>query len=162
MVGIEKRNGEEITTIEYLPQANYYNYLNTIKISTYSDGSIGFESLDGKIKGFYDADGNKISFRRKTDNYEIEDVKDDKVIIDIYEEQKQEDGFWTNVSRYYIYDKKGEFYLKANKIEYIKDMYLIIDEDNKMALYDKNLNKISNQYNRILPNGNLEFELSYI
>lgn len=57
---------------------------------------------------------------------------------------------------YFILDKSGQLLLKIDALMIIDDMYLIKNEDKKMSLYDKNLNEISERYDKIIPNDDID------
>lgn len=57
---------------------------------------------------------------------------------------------------YFILDKSGQLLLKTDALMIIDDMYLIKNEDKKMSLYDKNLNEISERYDKIIPNDDID------
>lgn len=140
-VTIRKSNGEETSNEEYIPE--YYSYDDTI--FTFSDGSIAFKSVDEKTQGWYDTNGDRI---RVSTKYEIEDVNENHIIARMYDEEE-------NVN-YFILDKSGKLLLKTDALMVLNDMYLIRNEDKKMSLYDENLNEISERYDKIIPNDDID------
>ena len=140
-VTIRKSNGEETSNEEYIPE--YYSYDDTI--FTFSDGSIAFKSIDEKSQGWYDTNGNRI---RVSTKYEIEDVNEKHIIVRLNDDEEN--------MNYFILDKSGKLLLKTDALMIIDDMYLIKNEDKKMSLYDKNLNEISERYDKIIPNDDID------
>ena len=140
-VTIRKSNGEETSNEEYIPE--YYSYDDTI--FTFSDGSIAFKSVDEKTQGWYDTNGNRIKVSTK---YEIEDVNEKHIIVRLNVDEEN--------MNYFILDKSGKLLLKTDALMIIDDMYLIKNGDKKMSLYDKNLNEISERYDKIIPNDDID------
>ena len=136
-VTIQKNNGEEYTNIEYLPGFNEYE--NTIEIL--SDGEIVYKSLDEKNYGFYDRFGNKVTI---PEGYEIYDIINDIIIIYKYDENTYEAEY------YYCIDRNGNILLKSNGVTLLDDIYIVINENNKMQLYQEDLTQISNEYDFII------------
>lgn len=52
----------------------------------------------------------------------------------------------------------GKILLQTNAIDVYDDMYLVKNENNKMVLLDKDLNVISNEYDKII--STMEIDLS--
>ena len=134
-VTIQKNNGEEKCSIEYLPGFNEYE--KTIEIL--SDGEIVYKNLDEKNYGFYDNWGNKVLI---PEGYEIDDIINDIIIIYRYDENPSN-------TEYYCIDKTGNILLKSKGIVLVDDIYIVINENNKMQLYQENLTAMSDEYDFI-------------
>ena len=136
-VTIRKSNGEESSSIEYLP--GFTEYKSTIEVL--SDGSIVFKSLDEKTYGWYDSYGNKTSL---PSGYEIQDIINNIIIVYKYDEE-------SNSIEYYFLNSLGQILLKAyDSLKILENTYIVKNENNKMLLYDENLNRISNEYDLII------------
>lgn len=107
-----------------------------------SDGYVAFKSLDGKTGGWYDNEGNKVVINLQ--NFEISDVKNDKIILytDIEEEEKRE---------YYVFDMTGELILRTGMMYEIGDVYWIKNEQNKSIIVDGDFNQITDEYDTFIP-----------
>ena len=70
-VTITKTNGEQETSIVYLPDFDE----DDATLDTFSNGYIGFEDEENKRNGWIDENGNKITI---PDTYTINDIKDGK------------------------------------------------------------------------------------
>ena len=136
-VTIQKNNGEEYTNIEYLPGFNEYE--NTIEVL--SDGEILYKNLDEKNYGYYDSLGNRLTI---PEGYEIYDIINDIIIIYKCEENSYE------IEYYYCIDRNGNILLKSNGITLLDDIYIVMNENNKMQLYQEDLTKISSEYDFII------------
>lgn len=134
-VTIQKNNGEEKCSIEYLPGFNEYE--KTIEIL--SDGEIVYKNLDEKNYGFYDNWGNKVLI---SEGYEIDDIINDIIIIYRYDENPSN-------TEYYCIDKTGNILLKSKGVVLVDDIYIVINENNKMQLYQENLTAMSDEYDFI-------------
>ena len=142
-VTIRRDDESEVTYHEeYIP--SYYEG----KIETFSDGSIKYESIDRVTQGWYTPEGNKISLSY---NYIIEDITDDYIIISNYDEDSE-------TTIYIMMNKQGQIVLTSKAIAIVGEMYLIKNENNKMALYDRDLNRITNDYDKIIPNEVIDVE----
>ena len=136
-VTIRKSNGEESSSIEYLP--GFTEYEDTIEVL--SDGYIVFKSLDEETYGWYDSYGNKVSL---PSGYEIKDIINNIIIVYKYNEE-------SNSTEYYFLDSLGRILLKTyDPLKILENIYIVKNENNKMLLYDENLNKISNEYDLII------------
>ena len=136
-VTIRKSNGEESSSIEYLP--GFTEYEDTIEVL--SDGYIVFKSLDEETYGWYDSYGNKVSL---PSGYEIKDIINNIIIVYKYNEE-------SNSTEYYFLDSLGRILLKTyDSLKILENIYIVKNENNKMLLYDENLNKISNEYDLII------------
>lgn len=136
-VTIRKSNGEESSSIEYLP--GFTEYEDTIEVL--SDGCIVFKSLDEETYGWYDSYGNKVSL---PSGYEIKDIINHIIIVYKYDEE-------SNRTEYYFLDSLGRILLKTyDSLEILENTYIVKNENNNMLLYDENLNKISNEYDLII------------
>lgn len=128
-VSIWKTYGENSSAIEYIP----FFIDNTIR--TFSDGSIEFLSSDMKTHGWYDTNGNKATISSQID---ILDIRNNRAYFKDY----------TQGGIYYIIDLQNKNTIYADYI-YLTNYNCILSQENKMALYDDNLNRISNEYDNI-------------
>lgn len=144
-VTIYKTNGEYETSIIYLPGFNEYN--GTLDI--FLNGYIEFKDEENEKNGWFDDKGNKITV---PNTYTIYDIKDNKAILEVYNIDENAEFY------YIIIDMTGKILLKTTAIDVYDDMYLVKNENNKMVLLDKDLNLISNEYDKII--STMEMDLS--
>lgn len=144
-VTIYKTNGEYETSIIYLPGFNEYN--GTLDI--FLNGYIEFKDEENEKNGWFDDKGNKITV---PNTYTIYDIKDNKAILEVYNIDENAEFY------YIIIDMTGKILLKTTAIDVYDDMYLVKNENNKMVLLDKDLNVISNEYDKII--STMEMDLS--
>ena len=144
-VTIYKTNGEYETSIIYLPGFNEYN--GTLDI--FLNGYIEFKDEENEKNGWFDDKGNKITV---PNTYTIYDIKDNKAILEVYNIDENAEFY------YIIIDMTGKILLQTNAIDVYDDMYLVKNENNKMVLLDKDLNVISNEYDKII--STMEIDLS--
>lgn len=134
-VTIRKENDEESSNIEYLPTYNQ----NCIE--TFSDGSIYFKDLKEEKYGWYDTTGTRNILPK---NYQIEDILENGLMF----LKKQKNGQIV----YLVANKNGKILLESETLYMLKDSFVIKNENKKMVLYDKDLNKLSDEYDNILIN----------
>lgn len=144
-VTIYKTSGEYETSIIYLPGFNEYN--GTLDI--FLNGYIEFKDEENEKNGWFDDKGNKITV---PNTYTIYDIKDNKAILEVYNIDENAEFY------YIIIDMTGKILLKTTAIDIYDDMYLVKNENNKMVLLDKDLNVISNEYDKII--STMEIDLS--
>lgn len=144
-VTIYKTNGEYETSIIYLPGFDEYN--GTLDI--FLNGYIEFKDEENEKNGWFDDKGNKITV---PNTYTIYDIKDNKAILEVYNIDENAEFY------YIIIDMTGKILLQTNAIDVYDDMYLVKNENNKMVLLDKDLNVISNEYDKII--STMEIDLS--
>ncbi len=113
---------------EYLP-----GYFGS-SIITFSDGSIEFESIDKKTHGWYDSTGRKFSIPIE---YDIIDVQGYILFL-------QKDDV------YYILNLTNNSIINVQNLIVTNSTYAYKNKNEKMVLYDKDLNVISNEYDEII------------
>lgn len=150
-VTITKKNGEEESNIVYLPGIDEYHVnLDTYEyepiLETFSNGYIEFETEDKTKRGWYDENGNMITI---PSSYEIEDIKDNKVFL--YNE---------NIGSIVI-DMSGRTLLQARLLYMCGDTFLVKNNKDKMVLLDENLRTITDEYDKIIPNVQIDISPSY-
>ena len=133
---ITKNNGETQSYGEEIYCLD--EYANNIE--PYSDGYIGFRSIDQQIYGWYDNYGNKVSVN--FGDFEIFDVKKDYMILKNTSKE--------NECNYCFFDMSGKELLSTKYLSQISNIYIITNKDEKMILIDEDLNVISNEYDKIL------------
>ena len=133
-IKVRKSTGEVTSSTEYIP-----GYKDNV-IETFSDGSIEFISLDGNVHGWYDVNGNKVSIPSE---YIIDDIINNKVFLYKYGDTGE---------IFYILDYVTGNIINTDYYVTTNNGCIYVDENNKMSLYDKNLKKISNDYDRIIAN----------
>jgi len=153
-VTIQKNNGEIYSNIEESIGLNE----RFATMTTYSDGYIGFLSTDSNDEkeyyGWYDNNGNKMWV---SDEYTLLDVRDNKAFLLEYqifgedEENFEIDEMAVNVN-YLIVDFTGQVLVNTPAIDRYENFYLIKNVNNKMVLIDRELNVISNEYDKIITN----------
>ena len=60
-----------------------------------------------------------------------------------------------------IIDMKGKTLLQTTALEVYDDMYLVRNNNKKMVLMDKNLNVISNEYDKIISTTQMDISPQY-
>lgn len=143
-VTITKANGEQETSTVYLTDFDE----DDATIDTFTNGYIRFEDEENERNGWYDNNGNKITI---PNTYTIKDIKDNKVILQIYniEDYKLDEK---PELHFIIIDMKGRTLLQTTALDVYDDMYLVRNNNRKMVLMDKDLNVISNEYDKIISN----------
>lgn len=152
-VTITKNNGEQETSIIYLTDF----YEEDATLNTFTNGYIGFEDEENKRNGWIDENGNKITI---PDTYTIKDIKNNKVILQV---DSTEDYNLNEKPElhFIIIDMKGKTLLQTTALEVYDDMYLVRNNNKKMVLMDKNLNVISNEYDKIISTTQMDISPQY-
>ena len=140
-VTIAKKNEGTQSSIVYLP--GFYEKSGTL--SVLANGYIEFETEDHTQKGWYDNNGNQITY---SGDYDVEYMENDRIIW----RKNNETGFdLNNEERFMITDMNGEILLQTAALEvYNNDTYLVKNSNNKMVLMDKDLKVMTKEYDRIL------------
>lgn len=147
-VTIAKANGEIETSIVYLPGLDNED----ATIDTFDNGYIEFENEEGTHVGWFDNNGNKTAI---PNNYSIIDIKENKVSVQIF--KKESENYDKNMKlQYAIIDTSGQTLLKTTALAVYDNIYLVMNENNKMVLMDKKLNVISKEYDKITTNRNID------
>lgn len=157
-VTISKPNGEIQSSIVYLPGIDE----DESTLETFTNGYIEFENEDGTRKGWYDYNGNQVSI---SSNYTIEDIKDDKIMLQVnndydydYENYDENTQFELN---FIIIDMNGKTLLQTTALDIYDNMYLIKNNNKKMVLLDKDLNVITNEYDKIITTMQMDISAKY-
>lgn len=156
-VTISKTNGEIQTSIVCLP--GIYEEESTLEIFT--NGYIGFENKDGTRIGWYDYNGNQVSI--PSNNCTIIDIKDDKVILQVYndyDDENCEENTKDEVN-FIIIDINGRTLLQTNALDIYDNMYLVKNYNKKMVLLNKDLKVISDEYDKIITNNQIDMSAKY-
>lgn len=135
-VTIAKRTGEQETSVVFLPRC----YLDDGYINTFSNGTIEFRSEDNQNIGYYDENGNKVTFPIE---YRVNDVKDDKVFLEKINTEQ-------DYTLYEIRNKSNEVLAETTAFEEYENVYLLKNKNGKMVLTDSEFKEISQEYDRIL------------
>ena len=152
-VTIEKPNEEKQTSIVYLPGIDEEESI----LETFTNGCIEFESEDNSEVGWYDEEGNQNSIPSK---YKIEDLKDDKVILRIDNEDSYDENTKME-SNYIIINTEGNIVLQTTALDIYSNMYLVKNDNKKMILMDKNLKTISKEYDKIITTQEVDITEAY-
>ena len=154
-VTITKSNGEQKSNIVYLPGFDD----DDATLDIFTNGYIEFENEEQTRKGWYDNEGNQITI---PNTYTISDIKDNKVILQLnnienenYDENKKYE------LHFLIIDMTGKTLLQSTAIDVYDNMYLVKNDNNKMVLMDKDLNVISNEYDKIITNMKMDVSANY-
>lgn len=155
-VTITKSTQESKSSIVYL----YGLDRDSLTLETYTNGSIGFENEDKTKIGWYDLNGNQTTMPNK---YEVRDIKDDKIIIqdlnkdeiENYDENKKYE------SNFLIIDFQGKKLLQTTALDVYDNSYLVKKDSKKMVLMDKDLNEISNEYDKIITTPRMDVSANY-
>ena len=143
-VTITKSNGEKKSSIVYLPGLDE----DDATLYIFTNGYIEFENEEHTRNGWYDSDGNQITI---PNTYIITDIKDNKVILQF---NNTEDENYNENKKYELHfliiDMTGKTLLQTTAIDVYDNMYLVKNDNNKMVLTDKDLNVISNEYDKII------------
>lgn len=152
-VTITKTNGEQETSIIYLTDFDE----DDATLDTFTNGYIGFEDEENKRNGWIDENGNKITI---PDTYIINDIKDNKVIL---QADSTEDYNSNEKPELYfiIIDMTGRTLLQTTALDVYDDMYLVKNNNKKMVLMDKDLNVISNEYDKIISTMQMDISPQY-
>lgn len=152
-VTITKANGEQETSTVYLTDFDE----DDATLDIFTNGYIRFEDEENERNGWYDNNGNKITI---PNTYTIKDIKDNKVILQIYntEDYKLDEK---PELHFIIIDMKGRTLLQTTALDVYDDMYLVKNNNRKMVLMDKDLNVISNEYDKIISNIPMDISAPY-
>lgn len=120
-----------------------------LTIDTLSDGYIEFENVEQTRIGWYDNNGN---IKTISNSYIIIDIKNDKVILQKKNDYENYDENTKIKCDFIIIDITGKFLRHTTAINIYDNMYLLKNENNKMILVSKELNTISNEYDKIITN----------
>lgn len=152
-VTITKTNGEQETSIVYLPDFDE----DDATLDTFSNGYIGFEDEENKRNGWIDENGNKITI---PDTYTINDIKDGKAILQVYNTEEYETNEKVEL-HFIIIDLTGRTLLQTTALDVYDDIYLVKNNNKKMVLMDKDLNVISNEYDKIISTMQMDISANY-
>ena len=150
-VTVTKANGEQESSIVYLPGIDEYDFT----LDTFSNGYIEFVNEEQTKRGWYDSNGNQITI---PSDFQILDIKDDKIILQLDSIQDESGIYRLN---YAIIDLEGRTLLQTSAINIYENMYLVKDDNNKMVLMDNELNIISNEYDKIITNAQIDISRDY-
>lgn len=102
------------------------------------------------VNGWYDNDGNQITIPSK---YEIEDMKDDKVILQTMETENEDD--------YTIIDLTGKILLRTTAFKVHDNVYLVKNTNHKMVLMNPDFKAISKEYDRIVTDRDVDIDVNF-
>ena len=168
-VTVKKNNGDVQSKIVYLPGIDEENS----SLETFTNGFIEFKSEDEERVGWYDDNGNQVTI---PGNYEIRDIKDNKIILrvdnndegeDEYDEdegddeEEEYDGKQQYEMNFIIIDMTGKTLLQTSALDIYSNMYLVKNNNKKMVLMDKNLKVISNEYDKIITTVQMDISANY-
>ncbi len=149
-VTIKKSNGETESSIVYLPGLD----LEEKNLTTFTNGYIEFKNEDNTQMGWYDNNGNKVTI---PNSYTIKDIKENKIIL-------QFNNYSINSTaelNFSIIDTTGKELIRTTALSMYDKMYLIKNENNKMILIDKDLKTISNEYDKIIANMQIDEDYKF-
>lgn len=150
-VTVTKANGEQEASVVYLPGIDEYDFT----LETFSNGYIEFVNEEQTKRGWYDSNGNQITI---PSNFQILDIKDDKVILQL---DNIQDGSGVYRLNYVIINLEGRTLLQTSAINIYENVYMVKDANNKMVLMDNELNIISNEYDKIITNTQVDISRDY-
>ena len=163
-VTVKKNNGDVQSKIVYLPGIDEENS----SLETFTNGFIEFKSEDEERVGWYDDNGNQVTI---PGNYEIRDIKDNKIILRVdnndeeeeeeYDEDEEYDGKQQYEMNFIIIDMTGKTLLQTSALDIYSNMYLVKNSNKKMVLMDKNLKVISNEYDKIITTVQMDISANY-
>ena len=148
-------NGATKSSIVYLPGLDEED----ATLDTFSNGYIEFENEEHTRIGWYGSDGNPIML---PNTYTIMDIKDDKAILQLYD--NEDDNYDENKKyepQFLIIDMTGKILLQSSAIDVYDNMYLVKKDNSKMVLMDKDLNIISNEYDKISTTAGIDISAIY-
>ena len=154
-VTIKKENGEVKSEIVYLPGL----VVSEDMLETFKNGFVEFYSIDGMSNGWFDDLGNQIVLPK---NYELQGFTDNKIIVAYYGEESS--GNDENVelkNQYYILDTNGRILLETPALDSYENTFLLKNKNNKMVIVDKDLNQISNEYDKIITTTSIDITPSF-
>ena len=149
-VTINKISGEKEESTVYLPGFNDYEG----SLYTFSNGYIEFENEEGTRRGWYDDDGNQVTIPI---DFEIIDIKDNKAILQTF--NVEDENFGAN---FIIIDMTGKTLLRSQIVDVYDDKYLIKNSNGKMVFVDSELREISNEYDKIISNREVDMFNGYV
>lgn len=155
-VTISKSNGEVQSSIVYLPGIDE----DDATLETFTNGYIEFETEDETRKGWYDDNGNQITI---PNNYEIKDIKDNKIILQV-SDTNEDENYDENKKyelNFIIIDMTGKTLLQTTALDIYDNMYLVKNNNKKMVLLDKDLNVLSNEYDKIITTMQMDISANY-
>lgn len=155
-VTVSKHNGEIQSSIVFLPGM----YEDESILETFTNGYIEFENEDGTRKGWYDYNGNQVSISSK---FMVKDIKDDKVILQV-NNNFDDDNYDENLKPeldFIIIDMTGKTLLRTTALDIYDNMYLVKNNNKKMVLLDKDLNVITNEYDKIITTTQIDISANY-
>ena len=163
-VTILKSNGEEQSSIVCLPGLDEDN----LTLETFNNGFIEFETKDYSVTGWYDNNGNQTTISGDYSIIDIYDVDDGEIYVQMIYYNENYDGSteseynWNNI----IIDTTGNILLQTPALDiYDSDIYntvyLIKNNNNKMVLLDKDFKEISNEYDKIITNSQIDISTEY-
>ena len=155
-VTISKPNEEPQSSIVYLSGID----TDECTLETYTNGYIAFKNEDSTRNGWYDLNGNQTSIPSK---YEVKDIKDDKIILQISNTDENEtyDANKKYELNFMIIDLNGNKLLQTTALDIYDNSYLSKNENKKMVLLDKDLNVISNEYDKIISTMQMDISSNY-
>lgn len=148
-VTITKVSGEKEISIVYLLGFDDYEGI----LYTFSNGYIEFENEEGTRRGWYDDYGNQVTIPI---DFEIIDIKDNKAILQIF--NVEDENFGAN---FVIIDMTGKTLLRSQIIDVYDNKYLIKNNNGKMVFVDSELREISNEYDKIISNREVDMINGY-
>ncbi len=154
-VTITKSNGEQKSSIVYLPGLDE----DDATLDIFTNGYIEFENEEQTRNGWYDSNGNQITI---PNTYTIKDIKDNKVILQL--DNTEDENYDENKKyelHFLIIDMTGKTLLQTTAIDVYDNMYLVKNDNNKMILMDKDLNVISNEYDKIITTMQMDISANY-
>ena len=152
-VTITKSNGEQKSSIVYLPGLDE----DDATLDIFTNGYIEFENEEHTRNGWYDSDGNQITI---PNTYIIRDIKDNKAILQF--NNTEDENYDENKKLHFlIIDMTGKTLLQTTAIDVYDNMYLVKNDNNKMVLMDKDLNVISNEYDKIITTMQMDISANY-
>lgn len=155
-VTISKLNGEIQSSIVFLPGIDE----DESTLETFTNGYIEFENEDGTRKGWYDYNGNQVSI---PSNYTIKDIKDDKIMLQVdndYDDENYDENKKFELN-FIIIDMNGKTLLQTTALDIYDNMYLVKNNNKKMVLLDKDLNVISDEYDKIITTIQMDISANY-
>lgn len=155
-VTVSKPNAEPQSSIVYLSGM----HTDEATLETYTNGYIAFKNEDSTRNGWYDLNGNQTSIPSK---YEIRDIKNDKVIIQISNTDENEpyDANKKYELNFMIVDLTGKKLLQTTALDIYDNSYLVKNDNKKMVLMDKDLNVISSEYDKIITTMQMDISANY-
>lgn len=151
-VTVLKSNGEIQSSIVYLPGIDEDDLI----LETFANGYIKLKNEDGTKEGWYDYNGDQISIPSK---YTIEDIKDDKVILQVDNENYDENTKYE--LNFIITDMDRRILLQTTALDIYDNMYLVKNNNKKMVLLDKDLNVITKEYDKIITTRDIDISAHY-